>query len=153
MAETQLTIRAAQPSDCDFISAVIADAVHHASATHYSPEEIVAYLARTYSPSHIAERLREREVFVAVLDGRVIGTAGLKDDAVRSVFVTREHQGRGIGQALMRHVEALARSRDIRRLTIPASAAGRPFYQSLGYHELHTEKQGIEAVTIMEKLL
>ena len=153
MAETQLTIRAARPSDCDVISAVIADAVHHANTARYLPEEIVAYLARTYSPSHIVERLREREVFVAVLDGRVIGTAGLKNDAVRSVFVICEHQGRGIGQALMRHIEELARSRDIRRLTIPASAAGRPFYQSLGYRDLHREKQGIEAVTIMEKLL
>jgi GNAT superfamily N-acetyltransferase len=151
--EQTIKIRAAQPSDRDAISAVIADAVHDANAARFPLEVIVAFIARTYSSEHVATKLREREVFVAVLDGRMIATAGLKEDAIRSVFVAPEYQGRGIGRALMHHIEALARERHLSRLTIPASAAGRPFYSLLGYRELSSEKAGIEAVTIMEKLL
>lgn len=52
---------------------------------------------------------------------------------VLSVFVEREHRGRGVARALMDRIRAEATERGVTRLALHASSLGKPLYRSLGY--------------------
>src|SRR5207253_7045393 len=88
--------------------------------------------------------VREEEVWVAEVDGRVVGcvTVEDRDEAVEliNIDVPRELQGRGIGTRMVRLVEERARRKGNRSVTLGTSrnAAGvawksLPWWQSRGY--------------------
>lgn len=74
--------------------------------------------------------------FLAVVDGAVVGTAGLEvygeAALLRSVAVTPSQQGQGIGQALVAGVEAQARRRGIKTLYLLTTNAAA-YFAELGF--------------------
>ncbi len=62
-----------------------------------------------------------------------LGSAGSVDGRVRDVYVLPTHRRRGIARALMALVLDEARALRIDRLSLGASAMGRPLYESLGF--------------------
>ena len=106
-----------------------------------------------------AERLRDAasraahaEVWVAVEDGQVLGTvtdppegsryrelAGAGESEFRMLAVRPEAQGRGIGEALARHVVERARARGHRAVllsSLPEMAAAHRVYERLGFRRV-----------------
>ena len=84
------------------------------------------------------------EVFVAELEGRVIGfivfNMKSSDDNIDNVVVVRGEQGKGVGRALVGYVEELARSRgfSVLRTDTTENAQGVPwrayvFWRKMGY--------------------
>lgn len=53
--------------------------------------------------------LRRAETFIHEIDERVIGLVALVGNEVGGIFVHPEHQGRGIGRALMDHARSSRR--------------------------------------------
>jgi GNAT superfamily N-acetyltransferase len=98
----------------------------------YAPE-VIRNLHELYSAEHLRELMRERDMFVLIEEDQVVATAGLERDTVCAVFVEPARQRGGFGAMLMRHLEALARSRGITVLTVPASITAEGFYGRLGY--------------------
>ena len=103
----------------------------------------------------VADRAREHEVWVAAdaASGEVLGTvttprAGRRMSAVarhadeldfRFLGVSATARGRGVGEALVRHVVELAASRGIRRVVLntgPQMAAAQRLYERLGFERL-----------------
>lgn len=103
----------------------------------------------------VADRAREHEVWVAAdaANGEVLGTvttprAGRRMSAVarhadeldfRFLGVSAAARGRGVGEALVRHVMELAASRGIRRVVLntgPQMAAAQRLYERLGFERL-----------------
>src|SRR5687767_14298637 len=77
------------------------------------------------------------EHFVAICDGKIVGTARLVDKGggvakIGRVAVIEEHRGRGLGKALMLAIAESARTR-YHTLTLDAQLQVIPFYESLGY--------------------
>jgi predicted GNAT family N-acyltransferase len=74
---------------------------------------------------------------IARLGDRVAGTARLRAVAggakAERVAVPAELRGRGLGRALMRALEALARERGHARLSLHAQESAVPFYLDLDY--------------------
>jgi len=90
------------------------------------------------------ELLREMkniEFYVYELEGKIIGVSGLSIEdreigVVRRVYVLPEYQRRGIGTALLRHIENIAKRRGLRTLKIRTSEKAFwaiSFYRKLGY--------------------
>ncbi len=78
--------------------------------------------------------------FVALVDGRVVGTAMSGYDGHRGwvyyVAVHPDHRRRGIGSALMRKVESALMGIGCPKLNLQIRAGNEPvkaFYESLGY--------------------
>ncbi len=120
-APARATIRAAQPRDAAAISALIG--LYVADGT---------LLPRT--PDFIAERAID--FLVAAADGRVVGCVHLDEYSpslveVRSLAVEPEYQGRGIGVALVKAAEGLARIRDY--ATVFAVSSNDEFFRARGY--------------------
>lgn len=83
----------------------------------------------------------QRELFlVAVENNQVVGTVMGGYDGHRgwiySLAVSPDHRRRGIGTALMRHIEHALRERDCPKINLQVLAANAgtvAFYQKLGY--------------------
>ena len=94
-----------------------------------------------------ANRLQDgSEVFVAECNGKIIGFIVLNmdhsDDNIDNVVVAKKEQGKGVGRALVKYVEQLARSRGFsvlktdtteNALGIPWKAYG--FWKKMGYKD------------------
>ncbi|WP_430645789.1 GNAT family N-acetyltransferase [Agromyces sp. GXS1127] len=103
----------------------------------------------------VGERAREHEVWVAAdtADGELLGTvtvprAGRRMSAVarhedeldfRFLGVSAAARGRGVGEAMVRHVLALAASRGIRRVVLNTGEQMRParrLYERMGFERI-----------------
>ncbi|WP_027547524.1 GNAT family N-acetyltransferase [Bradyrhizobium sp. WSM2254] len=146
------TIRPALDDDADDISGVILRALRETNATDYS-DEIIERVERSFSPDAVRELIGKRTVFVAILGGRVVGTASLDGSVVRTVFVAPDVQARGIGKLLMAEIERTARDRDISALTVPSSITAEAFYARLGFNAVRDSYHGDERTIIMERWL
>lgn len=148
----ECTIRPALEDDADDVSAVILRALRETNAMDYS-DEIIERVERSFGPAALRELIGKRTVFVAAIDGRVVGTASLDGSVVRTVFVAPDFQARGIGKLLMARIERAARERNIPKLAVPSSVTAETFYARLGFTAVRDSYYGDERTIIMERLL
>lgn len=145
-------IRPARDSDAEAISAVILSALRETNAQDYS-QDIIARVARSFSPAALRKLLESRTVLVAMKGEDVVGTASLDGTVVRTVFVFPTVQGQGVGTRLMAEVELIARSKGVTLLTVPSSVTAEAFYAKLGFQAVRDSYHGDERTIIMERLL
>lgn len=146
------TIRHATAEDAAAISRVVVQTVQESNAKDY-PQTIIAQVIQSFSPERVAARMSDRQVFVALDEGALVGTGSLEGTKVRSVFVVPSQQGRGIGRALMGHIEHFAKAQGISRLEVPASITAEGFYRTIGYKAIRDEYYGDERTIVMGKTL
>lgn len=152
MAEVQWAIRQAREADADAISDVIVQALRLSNAADYPPQ-VIERVAANFDAAGVRALMASREVFVALDGARVVATASLAGDVVRSVFVLPERQGHGLGKALMTHVEDVARAAGVQQLRVPASLTAVPFYKALGYAVVREVVDGDERTFVMVREL
>lgn len=145
-------IRPARREDAEAISRIIISALRQTNARDYTAA-VIARVERSFSPAAVLDLLDRRMVLVAVDDGRIVGTASLDGQVVRTVFIAPEYQGRGIGRALMAEVERVASEREVTVLTVPSSITAEPFYAKLGFKAVRDEYHGDERTIVMERQL
>jgi amino-acid N-acetyltransferase len=90
------------------------------------------------TPEFVAERIID--FLVSEVDGRVVGCVHLDEYSpslveVRSLAVDPDHQGRGIGTALVNAAEELARVREY--ATVFAVSSNDEFFRARGYDLRH----------------
>jgi len=150
MAEVQ--IRRALDSEAEAISGLVVQTLRLSNARDYPPE-VIDRVAANFDAAGVRELMATREVFVALDGERVVATASLAGDVLRSVFVLPEMQGRGLGKALMKHVEGVARAAGVQQLRVPASLTAVPFYSALGYAVVREVVDGDERTLVMARQL
>ena len=96
------------------------------------------------TPEIIKSRIREEIVFIAEIDGKIVGTvSGMgerKSFCVKTLAVHLYHRNKGIGERLMIEVERYAREKDCNKLwltVVPAMEKAIYLYKKLKY-----EKEG-----------
>lgn len=147
-----LTIRRATDKDAEAVSRVIIAALRETNARDYTPD-IIARVEQSFSPPAMLEFFRRRQVFVAVIGERLVGTASLDGETVRSMFVDPLLQGHGIGRRLMLEVEQAARADGVATLTVPSSVTAEAFYARLGFRPIRDSYHGDERTIIMGRSL
>ena len=143
-----LLIRAADGND---LLAVL-DVGHRTWPVTYGPiagEEYVAMgLAKWWTKDATIPAIRAGRVTVAEVDGEVVGIAsvGLHEShlALWKLYVLPEHQGRGIGSALLDSVVARATGDypQIRVSYLDGNTSAEGFYRSKGFVEIGRESGG-----------
>ena len=144
----QCQIRRALPVDAQAISKVVIAALQESNARDYSPE-VIAQVEQYFCPTSIMALMKQRQMYVAVVEQHVVGTASLDQAVVRSVFVSPRHQGRGIGQQLMARLMEAAIAAQVEELRVPSSLTAESFYAQLGFHTVRDEFHGAERTVIM----
>ncbi|UFS77380.1 GNAT family N-acetyltransferase [Tardiphaga sp. 37S4] len=145
-------IRPAQAGDAADISRVIIRALRETNAKDYTPD-IIARVELSFSPAAVERLIDQREVFVAEMGNRVVGTASLDGQALRTMFVLPDVQGRGIGRLLVQRIERVARERQLAILTVPATVTAEAFYARLGFTAVREAYHGEERTIVMERVL
>ena len=132
-------VRPAKIEDSGAIAAVLREAFG-LYADHYTAE---AFTVVTPPSSEIEKRFAEGPQWVAVEDGDVIGTVSVTvedgDLYVRSMAVSPQFHGRGIGHRLLDAIDEYAATTDLGRIFLYTT------YFSLGAKELY-EKHGYQWV-------
>ena len=125
-------IRPYRSSDADAVSNIIRTTMRVSNSEDYLPERLQP-LIDYFSPAKVEQINQTRTCMIAEENGQILGTAGLEENEIVTFFVLPEHQGRGIGSALLRHLEEFARFQGISALKLDASIGGTPFYARHGY--------------------
>ena len=86
---------------------------------------------------HRKEVVREEAVngytVVAELGGVTVGTGTLLGTNVRRVFISPEHQRRGIGKAIAGDLERRAMTMGIAKLDLSSSLKSKEFWEAMGF--------------------
>jgi ribosomal protein S18 acetylase RimI-like enzyme len=139
-----ISYRTAVPGDAAALAEFGRRTFVDAFAPQNRPEDIEDYVAKTYGE---AQQRRELEdpacaVLLALRDGDLIAYAWLRHDEIGRFYVSREWQGRGIAQELMRQVEELAKTRGYKRLWLGVwerNERGIAFYEKCGFCKTGTQ--------------
>ena len=145
-------VRTAREADAEGVSRVILSALRETNARDYAPE-VIERVERSFTPAAVRDLIEKRKVFVAAVDGQVVGSASLDGRVVRTVFVAPDVQGQGVGRALMAAVEQAARGAGVGVLAVPSSVTAEPFYAKLGFRAVRGSLHGEERTIVMERVL
>jgi ribosomal protein S18 acetylase RimI-like enzyme len=131
-----MTIRIAGPGDAEAIATTLREAFAEFEPL-YTP---AAFRATTPPKEQIAERFAEGPIWVAELEGAIVGTVAAVPHCtelyIRSLAVSPRAQGRGIGARLLDAIEVFAAECGYRRLvlnTTPFLMAALQLYQRRGF--------------------
>lgn len=99
----------------------------------FLPEEFFAAERRAI----VEQWLPMAETLVYESDGVVVGFLALIGNEVGAIFVDPDHQGRGVGRALMDHARS---TRPFLELSVfEANHLGRRFYEKYGFEHVATQ--------------
>jgi ribosomal protein S18 acetylase RimI-like enzyme len=114
------------------------------------PSSVIDRLVLTL-PNKVASNLETWCAFVAIVNGRVVGTGSLNGQTVSSVYVHPDYQGLGIATKLMDAVESAANAQSQGTLSVQSSVTAKPFYAKRGFKIVREGFFGEEPTILMSK--
>lgn len=135
-----IVMRPFKESDAEAVSELIRKTISISNKRDY-PEDLMDQLIATETPEHVLERASWTHFYVAELEGTIIGCGAIgpywgKEDesSLFTIFVLPEHQGKGVGRLIINTLEKDEFFQRAKRVEIPASITGVPFYLKMGYN-------------------
>jgi len=110
--------------------------IHALGGTHYSPEQLAAWMHGRRAQHYRRAMERGETMLVAEDQGRIVGFSSMEANEIRAVFVAPDRAGMGVGAMLLEALEDSARERGVLRLVVYASLNGEAFYQHQGYRRV-----------------
>ena len=156
--QAKLVVRDAALAEAAVIAALLR-AAFLAYEPQYTP---AAFAATTPTVDQIQKRWHEGPVWVALQQGQLLGTVAAVPQAsalyVRSMAVHPQGRGKGIGQALLAHVEGYARAQGFNRLylsTTPFLTEAIRLYERFGFRRTNDGPAALCGTPIftMEKMV
>jgi len=159
----RLTVRIARIEDARGILEAHYSAVHETAALDY-PLEVSRAWAMPVTPERIDQYakhvLPNETTVVAEQDGEIAGFGVIvgANSELRAVYVAAAYGRRGVGSAVLRELERMAKEQGCRELRMDSSLTAAPFYTRHGYEETdrgeHTLISGHKMACVrMRKLL
>ena len=129
-----ITLRPYRPDDAPALLALFRDTIRRVNSRDYSPAQVAAWASDDIDTVAWFGRFAGRFVPVAEEAERPVGFAELEADGhIDRVYVSADHQRRGIGRQLLAAVVAEARRVGLARLFTEASISARPFFEAQGF--------------------
>ena len=134
-----MIIRRFRKEDAQAVSELIITTIRISNTADY-PADLMEELVKTQTPEHVLQMAGWTHFYVAGEAGIIIGCGAIgpywgKEDesSLFSIFVRPDRQGKGVGRAIVETLEKDEFALRAKRIEIPASITGLPFYRKLGY--------------------
>ncbi|MBQ9234338.1 MAG: GNAT family N-acetyltransferase [Lachnospiraceae bacterium] len=134
-----MLIRRFKEADADAVSRLIIETVRISNTKDY-PVEMMEELVKREQPADVLKRASWTHFYVVESDDQIIGCGAIgpywdkqDESSLFTIFVLPEYQGRGIGRMIVETLEKDEYALRAKRIEIPASITGLPFYQKMGY--------------------
>lgn len=137
--DRKLSARRLEKRDAEAVSQLIRRTISISNTKDY-PKELMDKLIETETPEHVLERASWTHFYVVELGGSIIGCGAIgpywgKEDesSLFTIFVLPEYQHIGVGHFIINTLEKDEFFTRAKRIEIPASITGVPFYLKMGY--------------------
>ena len=109
-------------------------ATHESIARDYHADLIERWAPRDRDMDQWADRLAQKNPFVALVDGEIVGMAEIEADGFIDYFYVHPRwQGRGIGKALLAILESEAAKAGVNVIAADVSITAKAFFSSRGF--------------------
>ena len=100
----------------------------------YHPDLIERWAPHDQDMKAWGERLAQKNPFIAIVDGQIVGMAEIEADGFIDYFYVHPRwQHKGLGKALLATLEAEAAKAGMRTVFADVSVTARPFFLSQGF--------------------
>ena len=134
-----MIIRRFEEKDAEKVAALICKTISISNVKDY-PKDLMDELIRSETPEHVLGLASWTHFYLACEDDEIIGCGAIgpywgKEDesSLFTIFVLPERQGQGVGKAIVETLEQDEFFLRAKRIEIPASITGVPFYLKMGY--------------------
>lgn len=135
----QIHIRRFQAEDAGAVSHLIVHTLRTTNSRDY-PAEFIEKDAALFTPDYVCARAAWTHFYVAERQGEIVACGAIgpywgseTESSLFNLFVHPDLQGQGVGRSLIGALERDPFFLRARRVEIPASITGCPFYQKMGY--------------------
>ena len=136
----KLTVRRIEESDAKDVSDLIRKTISISNKKDY-PEDLMDQLIEIETPEHVLQRASWTHFYVVSDGDAIIGCGAIgpywgkgDESSLFTIFVLPDYQGKGVGRLIMETLENDEFFLRAKRIEIPASITGVPFYLKMGYH-------------------
>ena len=138
---TLYSVRRLTEGDAEAVSDLIVATIRISNIGDY-PAEMMEELIKTQTPADVLRKASWTHFYVAAEagTGAVVGCGAIgpywgktDESSLFSIFVRPDHQGKGIGRAIVETLEKDEFALRARRIEVPASITGLNFYRRMGY--------------------
>jgi putative acetyltransferase len=132
-----ITLRPYEPTDADDCLSLFHDTIHRVNLGDYSKAQVDAWASLAIDLPSWSRRFDGRFAYVAAEGGRIVGFTDMtRDGHLDRLFVSADHQRRGIGRRLVEKILRDARAIDVVQITTDASLTAKPFFEGLGFETI-----------------
>lgn len=152
------TIRKFQQGEESTLRDIFFNTVRHVNIKDYSELQVKAWAPDYYDQSEWCKRISAINPFVAVLDNEIVGYADVQDNGyIDHFFCHWNHQGKGVGKALMQKLIVAGQQKGNARIYSHASITAKPFFEHFGFEMVKSQQVNIRGQVltnyVMEKFV
>lgn len=139
---TPVHVRKARIEESQSIIDLHVDTVRRVNSKDYSDDQIALWLGKRQV--EITRGMVANGDFYVAVDDRdqLFGLGHMKDNTISGLYVSADHQGEGVGSALLSRMEADAVANGAEGMEIESTITAASFYQQMGYEEIGRKKVG-----------
>ena len=152
MFESDIELKLA---DCpEQVAAIVKETIQKVYP-HYYPSGAVQLFLDLHSEARIEEVMYSEEIYLAMVQGNIIGTGSIRKNEICRLFILPEYQGKGYGSRLMDLLEAQI-FENYPKVHVDASFPAESMYLKRGYQiilykKIETENGDFLCYHTMEK--
>ena len=133
----RFVIRERMESDTVALAEIFRRSIRDVASRDYRQAQIEAWVRFADDSNVWEERMRARQVWVAVDDDGPIGFVQFDPpDHIDLTYVLPDRQRQGVATALLSFVEVAARAEGAKVLNVEASITSRPFFAARGFQTI-----------------
>ena len=149
-----LEIRRFESGDEETLRTLFYYTVRKVCINDYTDAQVSAWAPNIYVAEDWNKKIALLNPFIVLLDGQVVGYADLQPDGyVDHFFCHWQHQGKGVGTALMQQLIAEGARNFNHRLYANVSLTAKPFFERHGFIVAKQQSVDIRGQTLTNFLM
>lgn len=152
-----ITIRKYTIEDAKAIAEIYYNTIHKINIRDYTQDQVNTWAPLTSLQTEgWIKKHQKLPPYVATLDNKIVGFTEFElNGHIDCFYCHHEHQGVGVGSALMKHIEKNAKQNNINKIYAEVSITAKPFFLKKGFVVVKEQMVDIRGIKlknfVMEK--